>query len=570
MAGTTSRRLIWLLPLGIGLVFFAIRATRYDLLLAFYGSFLMLPNQLIADPALLAGHYLRDSILTTMPFAHWGIASLAAGLKLDPLAVEYGRLLALNLLSAMAIWVLSRTLFRDPWIAALSVLLLMGGGLGALGLGSQWTLGDYADWHSFGLVTGLLVVSALYRRAYEWACCLVGFLLWMSPSHALMTGLLTGVVYVTDTHPSPPQRVWRCIALFVFSALPAALYLAPKLPALLGTGVDPSTWWDLARARRAHHLFPLSWTVGTWGAVGLFVLAGLMARHAMLRWEPSQAAVAWRERVTVTLLVTCSLVCAAGLVFSELIPLVVPTKLILFRASNYLEIVLALYLCGVLSHWVTDRRGGLFAQGFVLAAAVVWADLSRVVALPVIFGMGAMAFLLAPKVLEPSADKGRIILATACVVGMTLLHVYLQALPRLTGGAYRGPEKAAPWKEVQVWARDHTSRQAVFINPPDWCGFEVFSGRAANISLCDMGRSLYASQTVAEELRRIRAYSNAPLTRHYLYDSLEAEYEAIRPEGLRQLAETFDASYAIFPKPKDLPFSRVYENHRFIVYRLRE
>lgn len=550
--------------LGLGALFFILRASRYDLILGFYGSFTLLPTKLMADPQLFAGHYVRAVAEGAMPFAHWLLGHLAR-LGLDPLGLEYARLLALNLLAAAGVWMLARAIIQDRLTAVVAVMLLVGGGLGVLGLGYGWTVGDFADWGLFGQAMGWLALALALRGAHVSASALVGLALWVSPGQALIAGALVVTVrFVRDGAPG-----WREAVALVVVAAPAIVYLGPKLGALLGTGVEPATWWTFARARKPW-LFLLARSSGTFAAATGFVAVGLLARAAFLRTRRNDVRT---ERVITAVLTGSAVLCAVGFVFTELIPLVPVAKAGLFRASNYAEAILAMYLVALVRDGAAAGRTW-WVTALLVASAMTWLDLSRWATLPVILAAAGVAYIVAwptPRVGGETALRAAVMILAVLICA----HVYVQALPRLTGGDYRGPALAASWRDVQFWARAHTPDGTTFLNPPDWCGFEVYSDRPAVTNICDMGRSLWMTGTLAEELQRIRAYA-APGTeatviasRHAL-DALETRYEALDAEELRRLGRAVGAAYTIMPKPGRAALTPAYENDLFVVYSLHE
>lgn len=575
-----SFRLAWSVPMcmgilasvGFGAVFFVLRVSRYDLFLALDGSDLVLPIKLVVAPKLLVGYHVRDSLMTILTPVQWVLASFAAYTHVDPFVIEHARLLALNVMATAATWALSWALFRDRLTAVLSVLLVVGGGMGALGLAFLWNLGEFAEWHYFGLTTGLFVVYALYRQAYVWASFLVGLLFWMHPSHTFIAALLTLVTYVVCVGRPQARDVIRCGVAFLLAVVPAVVYLAPKLTKFVDLGLDESIWWAFMRARKSHHLFPFSWSWRRWAAVAVFIISGLMARRAIRRMALNDLDIRHMEWTTTILLITLGAICLGGVIFSEIIPLVLPTKLALCRASNYPEILLALYLCRLVRVWLSSRILTKFMAGFALAIAMIWLDLAFKATIPTIFLLCLIAFLQPPMMQEGLAKHGRVAIATVCIMAMTFFHVYLQAYPRLNGPA--SLELLAAWRDIQLWARINTPKDSVFVNPPAWCGFEVFSDRASIISICDVGRSIYSSNTAVEELRRIRAYSEptngVELLSAQNFLNLERRYETLSAAELRDLASAFGATYAIMPKRKKLSFPHAYQNSGFVVYQLKE
>ncbi len=566
-----------LLSFGLALLFFLVRAIRLDLILAWDASETILPVRIFRDSSFLAGNPLREAVLTALSPIQWIISSATIFAGWDPFVVEYVRFFLLNLLASGVVWLLSYALFQNRAAAFLSVCAIVGGGLGYLGLGFDWKLGEWAEWHYFGLIGGLWVIYLLYRGSYSWASLASGFLFNIHPSHAVISSLFLGVTLLFLARPLSIRKIGRLAFFFGLGIAPAVLFLLPKLTILATAGGQNLDWWALMRARKSHHLFPLSWSWKIWGGVSLYVTAALAARAVVRRREGAAGIdVRDRERRTTILLATAAAICFLGFLFVEIFPLVLPTKLVLFRASNYLEILVSLYLAFFTVYLIGADRQMIRWAGWGLAFAMVWFDVIRHIA---ILFIPAVCFWTAadrkdasslPQPPRLSFQRGWLFLFAA-----TLLRVYLLALPPWIdiGWNMVSPSEVAPWKEVQLWAKRSTPRGAVFITPPDWCGFSGYSERESVMSVGDLGRSIYTSNTTAEEIRRVRSFSGAepgsPLSREEL-GQLEGRFERMSRDELSRLASQYNATYAVVPKPTDLSFPRAYENSRFVVYRIEK
>jgi hypothetical protein len=137
-----------------------------------------------------------------------------------------------------------------------------------------------------------------------------------------------------------------------------------------------------------------------------------------------------------------------------------------------------------------------------------------------------------------------------------------------------GPQTA--WEDTQVWARDHTPREALFITPPQiWWLYEsdwrVFSERSTVATLSELLEAAFAPEYVeywqprfadvapgALEHFRGNYFDNKAVTAEAFYSLSTADLEA--------LAAKYGADYLVVEKPHthDLPVA--YENGEFVVY----
>ncbi len=135
-------------------------------------------------------------------------------------------------------------------------------------------------------------------------------------------------------------------------------------------------------------------------------------------------------------------------------------------------------------------------------------------------------------------------------------------------------EKVA-WLDLQLWARDHSPRGAVFVNPFYVQGFETFSERASIADMMEVGSlSAYVPEMFPEELQRARDYGVdilkldlKVLGRTKLAAlTFRPIYNAWTETDFRRMAQKYGASYAIVEATKTLAFPRVYQNALYSVY----
>lgn len=137
--------------------------------------------------------------------------------------------------------------------------------------------------------------------------------------------------------------------------------------------------------------------------------------------------------------------------------------------------------------------------------------------------------------------------------------------------------RETPWHDAQVWAREHTPTDAMFIAPPYMWGFyesewRVFSERPMVASLSDLLQ--IALSLNAEEAWKPRFEDLAPgALRQFRGDYFEnveiteRAYDSLTDLELQRLAEKYSASYLILEKPHRGNFPVVYENSQFVIYR---
>ena len=123
------------------------------------------------------------------------------------------------------------------------------------------------------------------------------------------------------------------------------------------------------------------------------------------------------------------------------------------------------------------------------------------------------------------------------------------------------------WRDVCAWARAHTPEATCFLTPPGGSTFAWYSGRRDVVNWKDVPQDATGILTWRERMRDIHG-PESPLGVAKARASL-GELGAFR---LRQLADEYDADYAIIARVPNLPplnLPEVYSNAGYSVVRLR-
>jgi hypothetical protein len=136
-----------------------------------------------------------------------------------------------------------------------------------------------------------------------------------------------------------------------------------------------------------------------------------------------------------------------------------------------------------------------------------------------------------------------------------------------------------PWVEAQLWARDHTPKDARFITPPqiywlyepDW---RVHSERSTVATLTEVLEMAFAPEYLAVWQPRFEAVAPGALARFrgdvFENRRLTAEaYDSLSDAQIAAVADRYGASYAVVARPRLRGFPIAYENQDFVIYDLR-
>jgi len=137
---------------------------------------------------------------------------------------------------------------------------------------------------------------------------------------------------------------------------------------------------------------------------------------------------------------------------------------------------------------------------------------------------------------------------------------------------------ASPWLDVQYWAKDNTSKDAVFITPPemfnvyepDW---RVFSERSNVASLTDILEIALSANYLNTWLPRFNAIAPGAIEQFngdYFHTRkvITQAYYSQSEDAILVAACQYHADYLVFEKPNQRNFPIIYQNNGFVVYDL--
>lgn len=127
------------------------------------------------------------------------------------------------------------------------------------------------------------------------------------------------------------------------------------------------------------------------------------------------------------------------------------------------------------------------------------------------------------------------------------------------------PEEAA-WREVQLWAKENTPKDTVFLVPPFPGGFRVFSQRSCWVSWRDGDIFWLYPPYTSEWRRRISALGLPQSIGHVDMEAITAAYHNLPWERLREIARDNNLLYIIQYADVRYEAVPVFSNEKFSVY----
>jgi hypothetical protein len=546
----------------------------------------------LADPAL----YAHDPVLGSFEgypsyFFHVVAPVTKAVGQVEPV---YFILYVLGHLAALAaVFFLGRYLFESGAVGLVACFLYIGA---VPSLGAEFT---YWPRLTHAHAATALLLWGLYfhlagRTRLAFALCGIAFNV-----HALYAAHVVALIGFATVWRGR-ERGGRALTMdaltFVVLALPALVWVLGRHDPV--AAADWPRWLEMMRDRSAPHVFPFS--------VPAWVFARYLLLLALAALALADGPLEGRRRPVAAFAIAVLLLCAAGVVFAEILPVRRVIEAQLLRSTKWLTVFALLWvarllvvswgwgaLARVAAVWVfaglllqqpawmllglalyvvsPGRRFPLPALAFAGAAlvAAAWTG-----AAPVPERLGLQNLMLA---VAAVADRPGVI---ACVVGFVLMRAAagepawrgrivptaaavaalafaLPALYLTTSASLAGE----PWNAVQLWVRDNTPRDSVVLTPPTREGFRVFSERAIVGEWKDGTQQFFSWRFAQGWAARMADTGGNGVGDASVYDGFE-------PERLRELGRRYGAGYVVVTADRTMEFDRVHENEEFAVYRL--
>jgi len=134
----------------------------------------------------------------------------------------------------------------------------------------------------------------------------------------------------------------------------------------------------------------------------------------------------------------------------------------------------------------------------------------------------------------------------------SLLAVYI--IPSVYKRFHPENRYSESWRDVQIWARENTRKDALFLTPPNNTGFRIFSQRPIVGEWKDGTQQYFDEQYSYEWWRRMQ-------------DLRSSDWANMGEKRYVELAKKYGASYLVLPANVSLNLHKEYGNGGYAVYR---
>lgn len=512
-------------------------------------------------------------------------------------------------LTITALFYLGRTLIGTD-IAGYGTALLFSSNL------NNWTLGSPAIYINFfhhgiqwAIMLNIFSLALIFKKKYIPSFFLMGIAWNFHPMSVLFLFFLFAPYWFLHRKELSLKKMLLCAVAFTLPALPILIEAFHYLSIPWDYGPE---WMRAVKWTAWYTLFPSTWPLRSFFRAGLFLWLFAMGLYAL---PASQ-----KKRDIILFVFTVAILCAVGTICTEVYPIPFVIKLSLWRTS-WLYIMLALpcivYLLTVI--WDTSllKRFSVIATLIVITGYIHYLPsyylllfntifllfllephrikrrqwvyeklplffliiLLALVAYQGLFEWGVkgtlasfgfiLFFLLLVKAGErslPQVKKSRLLITSTLLFILLFdagILVYRGGVDIYYHGYVRGERD--PWADLQIFARKHSQKDDLFIVPPYLNDFGLYSERATLGDWAEGANILYMDNTFAKEwLERMNDLG----WKTFLGE--KGGYNALSTKEIVSAAHKYGASHAVTEKPKRLELPKLYENSRYILYRIPE
>lgn len=452
--------------------------------------------------------------------------------------------------------------------------------------------------HTFAAAPAQIAALALvFSRRPMVGLALLGLTFNLHAQSSAFLALMCACVAAWDARGTSGAAWFKGAVLGGLLALPTVVWML-----WAREGPLPDSYFEQVRLRSGHHVLPLSWNPKTHYEFACLVALGALGWSSMRRRQPDRP----HTPAALAAIGVLALM-GIGLVFGEWFPSLQVMQMQPLRSSKWLLLLCWIYFAGlidtlwceggwrraaavatcalaflvpqhvmfpaILALVVLSRPAAVSVPAAVLVAllllwragfpvpAKLWREfpsqelefVARQLANPLTRWVlaGALAWWVGARWLRGRAYLGAAVVVVA-VVGCVVLPV---AFAR-----YHPPaERRGAWVRAQLWARDHTRRDSVFLTPPHESGFRIHSERGIVGDWKDGGQQNFS-----------QVYSDLWWRRMRDIGTEKGAYERLSRDRVVELGQRYGADFAVVNVERKAPLRLpvVYENERFRILEL--
>lgn len=457
-------------------------------------------------------------------------------------------------LTFYAIWKLTKTLFNNPIVSFLSIIVFMFPHIGF----NLLALIEFSLLNrTFVLPFLLLAIDAYLNKKYLRAYFMLGILYNL---HVVSVNFVLAM-FLFDTIIRFRTIGWKkiCVSfgLFVFFALPVLIWKSRISPIDLSIHKE---WFSIVDQGLLHHLF-LGFTTDPkfillqLGGLGTLIMF-FIGRHVSRQTK--------NEPVITHFIIAGILIFITNIIVSQLFPITIIIESQITRVSVFMLLFGYLYfICFLVKRYFEN---GKTPQRFLLLTFITIISISPIVP-PLIW------------FIQDRFRSERLLkfLAGTSLVITFLALIFTAKLSLWYPGIHIFAKKDAMY-DIQMWARTHTPKNAIFITPPTaWLFYDlewrVISERTPVTHLGELAEAAFSPEYISYWKPRFEAVAPGALEK-FRGDFFENNkivtqaYYGLSANDFKRIAQKYGASYLVVKKSYEYNFHEVFENSGYRVYKI--
>jgi len=451
-------------------------------------------------------------------------------------------------------WELSAALFHNSLASLLSVVLLVSPHFGMPG----FQIVEFSLLNRTFVLPFVLGAIILYlRRRYSPAFLLLGV---MFNIHIIYVGFAM-VMILLDLFLRLPEVGWKNLfkgmAVFIIGALPVLAWRSGSTPVDLTIRPDVLKLASSALLAGVYYIFLPSPQILISSLHGIATLAFfLFGRRLNLSAH---------DRAMTNFILAIGVVLFVQLITTYWFPVTFILQLQVLRIGVFLLVIGYIYFAGYLARRLQQGSlkglsGGLVTVSFLFYPSPL---------LPLIF-------LALNRWLTKYRWRQWAGAAVFSFVGVTTLYACF--VSGIWSPGFHLSEPKTAWTRTQDWARNNTSRDAMFITPPeillhyipDWRTFSERGTLATLVEVFEFPHPDYLPYW-RERFEALAPGAIDQFNGNYFdtFTFTRKAYYSLKPEDYLRIANKYKVRYLVIEKPYLQPFPVVYENEGFVVYDLQ-
>lgn len=523
---------------------------------------------------------------------------------------------------ALFTFYIAEVLFENKITSYLTVFLFLVGKLG-ISLTGFGVIPVVFEPSTVARFFSLFSIYLFLKEKYPIACLITGLMFYIQPVEAFSVSamfmacfLINSVRGNVDINLTRAQ-ILKSISLLVLSTLPI---IWKFLQGEFFEQVSQETvnkWLSIIHFRSFYHYFPFSWGPGDFfNYSGWFLWLFIVLKYSTIPKKHS------------TVMIFCksiALLCLIGTIFTEIIPVPFVIKLVLWRSTAFFVFFLIVYI----SYYLVNLPTETFTHKLLIAGtiAAMFFSLYRLIVCFALLHLGVKMYRKFFSFIF--TVSGCIGIVTFCVGSflklesnsflinkffsfinlgrqeiilfliMSVFLVYLLHLrttekmqftkikaiscaaffillvlikSHLTRNISQEKEKFKKyWKETQLWAKENSSSEDVFITPPYLEGFRIHSQVGVVVECKDGAVANGDINFGIKWWDRMNdlGYKNLSNTILNFVPECKRNYESLTEKEIINLSDKYGAKYVVVEKPKSFNLRLVYENERFCIYSIK-